>query len=288
MRITELDRKLFKNIPPNCPAPAEGQVTFHSYMAKHIAKGWDLIRISGRFEDIVDVHMHAYEQTGLPQEEGIFRFPDPDATVVNLTVEGEVCLRDDFYLKGYFQPVDRLWGAARNDLKEMARFLPCLRSSVGQLEANEDAVRDTVGGTFLSMLGKLGLAALCALAAFGLYRLIGPSASWSRDAAFPFSLLLGAIPLVGWAGMIGGGIAAAVFLWESLCRLAKLPKLIFSVGKDRKRREAYWQAYRDVLRSLRLRQLLYQHLTGEENKTFRDMQRELEKMVAPYSKEMKW
>ncbi|MBE5801010.1 MAG: hypothetical protein E7319_01860 [Clostridiales bacterium] len=288
MHSTELDRKLFKNIPPNCPSPAEGQVTFHDYMAEHIADSWLLIDKMVWYVDIVDLHILGYEKTRLPEEQGIFRFPDPEETIVQKTEKGHIHLTDAFYLDGYFKEMDMLWQSINSDMKDKPSLLPGIRSQLDQMDANEEAVRDTVGGKFLSLLGSLGLAVLCALAAFGLYKLIGISASWGRGAGFLFGLLIGTIPLLSWALMIAGGIGAVGLLLYSLIQLLQLLGLIFSTGKRRKRRKAYWQAYRDALRYVRLRQLFYQHLTGKENKTFRDLQRLVEKKAAPYPNKVKW
>ena len=291
MRITELDRKLFKNIPPHCPPPAEGQVTFHDHLSGQIVEEWDLLNRMGRIDDVIDLCILEYEKSGLPEKQGIFRFPDPADTRIRETEEGYTYLLDSFYLEHYFDMADNLWNTYNNEeMRKIWKFTlyPGIQSKLDQMDADEEAVRDTVGSKFLSLLKSLGLAVLCAVGAFGFYKLIGISAAWSREASFPFDLLLGAIPLLSWALMIAGGIGAAGLLLYSLIGLLQLLQSIFTAGKRRKRKKAYWQAYREALRYVRLRQLFYQHLTGKESITFRDMQRMIERKAAPYLHQFKW
>lgn len=291
MRITELDRKLFKNIPPNCPPPAEGQVTFHDHLSGRIVEKWDFLNMMGRIDDLIDLNILEYEESGLPEKQGIFRFPDPADTRIRETEEGYTYLLNSFYLNHYFDIADNLWKVVNDEeMQKIEKFTlyPGIQSKLDQMDADEEAVRDTVGSKFLSLLKSLGLAVLCAVAAFGLYKLIGISAAWSRGASFPFGLLLGAIPLLSWALMIAGGIGAVCLLLYSLVGLFQLLESIFTAGKRRKRRKAYWQAYREALRYVRLRQLFYQHLTGKESITFRDMQRMIERKAAPYIHQFKW
>ena len=291
MRITELDRKLFKNIPPHCPPPAEGQVTFHDDLSRNIVKNWELFSMIDQIDDLIDLYILEYEKSGLPEKQGIFRFPDPEDTHIRETEEGYTHLLNSFYLEYYFDRADLLWNVFNSEeMQKIEKFplYPGIQSKLDQMDADEEAVRDTVGSKFLSLLKNLGLAVLCAVAAFGFYKLIGISAAWSREASFPFDLLLGAIPLLSWALMIAGGIGAAGLLLYSLIGLLQLLQSIFTAGKRRKRKKAYWQVYREALRYVRIRQLFYQHLTGKESITFRDMQRMIERKAAPYLHQFKW
>lgn len=291
MRITELDRKLFKNIPPNCPPPAEGQVTFHDHLSGKIVEKWDLLNMMGPIADVIDLYILEYEESGLPEKQGIFRFPDPKDTHIRETDEGYTCLLNSFYLEHYFDKVDVRWNAFSNEeIQKIENFplYPGIQSKLDQMDADEEAVRDTVGSKFLSLLKNLGLTVLCAVAAFGFYKLIGISAAWGRGAGLLMSLVLGTVPLLSWALMIAGGIGAAGLLLYSLIGLLQLLQSIFTAGKRRKRKKAYWQAYREALRCVRLRQLFYQHLTGKESITFRDMQRMIERKAAPYLHQFKW
>lgn len=144
------------------------------------------------------------------------------------------------------------------------------------------------GGAFLKVLGSLGLALLCALGAFGAHWLIGPSASLSRDMPLPISLVLGAIPLLSWAGLIAAGAFGVMYLLSFSRQMGDFFRTVVTVGERKRRRKVFWQAYREALRYIRLRQLFYQHLMGQENHTLQEIQRTVQKMAAPYINQFKW
>ena len=288
MHLTQLDQKLFKNIPPQCPPPAAGQVTFHQFMADRVADGWVMIESIGPFADVIDLYISEYEESGLPEKEGIYRFPDPRDTIVRRTEEGHTALTEAFYLQGYFEKLDELWDAAKIVPENKTILYKAFQSRLDQMDANEEALRETAGKAFGTLMKSLLLTVLCAGGAWLLYHFINISADWSLGAGFPLSLLLTVLPLISWALMIAAGLGAAALLLYSFVNLFRLLGLIFSAGKRKKRAKAYWKAYREALRYVRLRHLFYQHLTGEESKTLRDMQRTVEKKAAPYLKQLKW
>lgn len=288
MRPTQLDHKLFKNIPPHCPKPSEGQVTFHSYLAENIAKHWILFENNERFWDILDAEMVSYEETGLPEKEGIYRFPDPKEIVIGHTEDGYRHLTDSFFLNGYFGEMEMLWQIATNETTKNDLVLPHLQSLLKQMDSNEEAVKETLGKRFLSLLRTIVLLVLCAAIAFGGYWLIGGSFGWDKKVGFPFSLLVGALPLVGWAAMMVAGLGAVYMAFASLVEIFRFFQALLTSGKRNKRAKLYWQAYRKALRYVRLRQLFHRDLTGEDHKTFLDMQRYIEKKAEPYRSQFKW
>lgn len=289
VKVTDLDRKLFKNIPPECPPAPEGKETFQIYMANALLDKLELMSVMGHYEDIIDLMISDYEKTGLAATEGIYRFPvqqsHPDHSQ-----GGEELAK--LYLNGYFGSMGTRWrydekwkGRERPSHKRFAEWLKTMDNAGPYIPkcVCSDTIGDFVSMLFLALLFTLGAVILWLL-------LLKPELvlSWLPLGDALQDFLQEFMPVVGWLPAVTFGIISLFLLGAAFGRLSDLFHYHSIRGEREYRLKEYTKAYKEALGYVRLRQLFCQHITGKENKELARLQQLVEKHAKDYVQWIKW